>query len=49
MSNRGYARPQAADLLGRLREPRRLLQVVAGTRQVGKTTLVTQVAEETAK
>ena len=49
MSNRGCTRPQAADLLGRLREPRRLLQVVTETRQVGKTTLVTQIAEETAK
>jgi predicted AAA+ superfamily ATPase len=38
-------RPQAADLSRRLGEPRRFLQVVAGARQVGKTTLVTQVTE----
>lgn len=45
MSNQPYIRPQAADLSRRLSEPRRFLQVVAGARQVGKTTLVTQVAE----
>ena len=44
MLSNSYARPQAAELLGRLREPRRFLQVVTGARQVGKTTLVTQVA-----
>jgi hypothetical protein len=33
----------ADDLARRLREPRRFLQVVAGARQVGKTTLVRQV------
>lgn len=38
-----YRRPQAAVLARRLAEPRRLLQVVAGARQVGKTTLVQQV------
>lgn len=43
-STREYLRPQAAELLERLEEPRRFLQVVAGARQVGKTTLVTQVA-----
>jgi uncharacterized protein len=32
-------------LLGRLREPRRFLQVLAGPRQVGKTTLARQVME----
>ena len=46
MSDREYARPQAADLRRRLLEPRRFLQVVTGPRQVGKTTLVTQVAEQ---
>ena len=46
MSNRAYTRPQAADLRRRLLEPRRFLQVVTGPRQVGKTTLVTQVAEQ---
>jgi predicted AAA+ superfamily ATPase len=38
-----YARPQAALLKRRLAEPRRFIQVVAGPRQVGKTTLVQQV------
>ncbi len=38
-----YERPQARTLARRLAEPRRLIQVVAGPRQVGKTTLVEQV------
>lgn len=45
MSNLGYTRPQAEELVRRLEEPRRFLQVITGARQVGKTTLVTQVAE----
>ena len=40
-----YQRPYAAVLAGRLAEPRRFIQVVAGPRQVGKTTLVQQVVE----
>jgi len=40
-----YQRPQAATLAERLAERRRHLQVVAGPRQVGKTTLVQQVVE----
>jgi predicted AAA+ superfamily ATPase len=40
-----YLRPQAAILARRLTEPRRFIQVVAGPRQVGKTTLVQQVTE----
>jgi hypothetical protein len=40
-----YRRPQAAELASRLAEPRRFIQVVAGPRQVGKTTLVQQVVE----
>jgi len=40
-----YQRPQAAVLRARLREPRRFIQVVAGPRQVGKSTLVQSVAE----
>ncbi len=40
-----YQRPQASALAERLAEPRRHLQVVAGPRQVGKTTLVQQVVE----
>jgi len=38
-----FSRPQAEILRKRLREPRRFIQVVAGPRQVGKTTLVHQV------
>lgn len=40
-----YQRPQATGLAARLAERRRFIQVVAGPRQVGKTTLVQQVAE----
>lgn len=42
---KAYQRPQAAVLAARLNEPRRFIQVVAGPRQVGKSTLVQQVAE----
>ena len=45
MSKQKYTRPQAAELLRRLGERRRFMQVVTGARQVGKTTLVTQVVE----
>src|SRR5881394_3431298 len=40
-----FRRPQATELARRLAEPRRFIQVVAGARQVGKTTLVQQVTE----
>ena len=40
-----FRRPQAAELARRLGEPRRFIQVVAGARQVGKTTLVQQVTD----
>lgn len=36
------------DLISRIKEPRRTIQVVAGPRQVGKTTMVKQVLEELA-
>ncbi len=42
---RPYRRPQGRVLARRLAEPRRFIQVVAGARQVGKTTLVQQVVE----
>ena len=45
-SARPFRRQQAAELARRLTEPRRFIQVVVGARQVGKTTLVQQVAEE---
>jgi predicted AAA+ superfamily ATPase len=38
-----FQRAYTATLAARLAEPRRFLQVVAGPRQVGKTTLVQQV------
>jgi len=40
-----YQRPQAAVLAARLAETRRFIQVVAGPRQVGKSTLVQQATE----
>lgn len=41
-----YRRPHATELARRLAEPRRFIQVVAGARQVGKTTLVQQVTAD---
>ncbi len=41
-----FVRPQAALLARRLAGPRRFLQIVAGPRQVGKTTLVHQVVSK---
>lgn len=40
-----FERAQAGTLHNRLTEPRRFIQVVAGPRQVGKTTLVRQVTQ----
>jgi uncharacterized protein len=40
-----FRRPLAGELARRLAEPRRFIQVVAGARQVGKTTLVRQVTK----
>lgn len=47
MSNIDFRRPLATVLQRRLAEPRRFIQVVAGPRQVGKTTLVRQVTGDT--
>lgn len=44
-ANGAYHRPQYEILLSRLREPRRFIQILAGPRQVGKTTLARQVGE----
>ena len=44
-SKKPWQRPQAAILAARLREPRRFMQVVAGPRQAGKTTLVRSAVE----
>jgi predicted AAA+ superfamily ATPase len=41
-----FQRPQTAVLAERLAEPRRFVQIVAGPRQVGKSTLVQQVTAE---
>lgn len=41
-----FVRPQAKVLAARLAEPRRFIQVIAGPRQVGKTTLARQVIEQ---
>ncbi|QAA75926.1 MAG: ATPase [Candidatus Bipolaricaulis sibiricus] len=45
-SNLHYTRAHALELRRRLGEPRRFMQVVAGPRQTGKTTLVRQVLQE---
>lgn len=42
----GYKRSLFGTILKRMQEPRRFLQVLAGPRQVGKTTLARQVARE---
>ncbi|MEZ3440740.1 ATP-binding protein [uncultured Alistipes sp.] len=43
-----YRRAQFDELTARLAEPRRMIQVVCGPRQVGKSTMVKQVLQETA-
>ncbi len=45
LSNLKFVRPQSEELLQRLTEPRRFIQVVSGARQVGKTTMVSQVID----
>ena len=40
-----YARPQCRKLMTRLQEPRRFIQVLAGPRQSGKTTIAGQVTK----
>ncbi|MFD2033308.1 ATP-binding protein [Belliella marina] len=43
----GYQRPETSSLLKRLKdEPRRFIQVIYGPRQVGKTTMIRQIASE---
>ncbi len=41
-----FRRPAFDTLMGRLREPRGFIQVLAGPRQTGKTTLIRQVLDE---
>lgn len=43
-----YKRIQFDELLARLAEPRKTIQVISGPRQVGKSTMVKQVLQETA-
>lgn len=47
-SKTSYARSQSTTLTSRLNEPRRFIQVVAGPRQVGKSTLVQQATQQLA-
>lgn len=41
-----YRRPQFDELMSRVKEPRRFIQVLSGPRQVGKSTMVKQVLQE---
>jgi predicted AAA+ superfamily ATPase len=41
-----YRRPPVESILRRVKEPRRFIQVLAGPRQVGKSTIARQVLEE---
>ncbi|MCM1169829.1 MAG: ATP-binding protein [Bacteroides sp.] len=43
-----YRRPQYDELATRLAEPRGMIQVISGPRQVGKSTMVKQLLQETA-
>ena len=43
--SRPFHRQQVSLLLGRLQEPPKFIQILAGPRQVGKTTVVQQVAQ----
>jgi predicted AAA+ superfamily ATPase len=44
-----YQRPLLNTLMARLREPRKFIQVMAGPRQVGKTTIATEIEEQLSK
>ncbi len=46
MSKITFIRPHGAILRCRLREPRRFIQVITGPRQMGKTTMVSQVLKK---
>ena len=41
-----FQRKQKQTVMSRLQEPRRFLQVIVGSRQVGKSTIIRQVLEE---
>ncbi len=49
MSVMAYQRPQATTLAARIAETRRFIQVVTGARQVGKSTLVQRVVEDSGR
>ncbi len=49
MSAMAYQRPQATTLSARIAETRRFIQVVTGARQVGKSTLVQRVVEDSGR
>ena len=42
----GYQRPMLDSLIARIKEPRRFIQVLAGPRQVGKTTMALALTDE---
>ena len=42
----GYKRPLFYTLLERVKEPHRFIQVIAGPRQVGKTTMAISLRDE---
>ena len=44
--NNMYKRAQQAELLLRLSEPRKTIQVLSGPRQVGKSTVLKQIVKE---
>ena len=46
MNIMNYKRLQFTEVLERIKEPRRFIQVLAGPRQVGKSTLMDQVLAE---
>ena len=41
----GYKRAQYSEVMARINEPRSKMQVIVGPRQVGKSTLISQVLE----
>ena len=42
-----FERPHLQPFIARITEPRRFIQVLLGPRQVGKTTLISQLLEKT--
>lgn len=46
METSNYKRQQYAEVMDRIKEPRHFIQVLAGPRQVGKSTLMAQICQE---